>query len=329
MVDIFDKNLDEKYKPKTRDEIFGQPHIKAKIDNWIAIGRIPHLLFVGPAGVGKTSTARAIARDLFGEGWQYNFHEYNASSTRGIDFIRNDIQTLVGVTPVGAAYHIIFLDEADELTKDAQTAMRQIMMKHTDTAKFILGCNYPHKIIQPIKDRCAVLRFGYLEPDVILRKLKIVCDTEGITYDAGVLELIANHSKGSLRKAIQNIEVYLDAKNHISMSLVEPDMQAMKDEDVRELLQKAFTGDIEGFETQLYRLHYNGGFCASELLEQIQSEIFRLHLEPEVKQTLIIQTAKYDWRISQGSNELLQMRSYLGTLQGIMNKVPSLPGYVD
>jgi replication factor C small subunit len=329
MINVFDKNWDEKYKPKTRDEIFGQEHITAKINNWVARGRIPHMLFVGPPGVGKTSTARAIARDLFGDNWHSNLREYNASDDRGIDFVRGSIQTLVSTVPVDAAYHIIFLDEADALTKDAQTALRQIMMKHTDTAKFILSCNYPQKIIEPIKDRCAVLRFGYLNPDVILQKLKIVCENEGITYDAGVLELIANHSKGSLRKAIQNIEVYVNSDNHISMALVGPDMQAIKDEDARELLQKAITGDLEGFETQLYRLYYNGGFCAQELLESLLSEINRLHLEPEIKQALMIQTAKYDWRISQGSNELLQMRCYLGTLAGIVNKVPGIAGYVD
>jgi DNA polymerase III delta prime subunit len=113
------------------------------------------------------------------------------------------------------------------------------------------------------------------------------------------------------------------------MSLVEPDMQAIKDEDVRELLQKAITGDLEGFETQLYRLYYNGGFCASELLEALLGEINKLHIEPEIKQALIIQTAKYDWRLSQGSNELLQMRCYLGTLQGIVNKVSVTVGYTD
>jgi replication factor C small subunit len=318
---IFDKNWDEKYKPTTMADVYGQPRITAKIANFVKRGRLPHMLFAGPPGVGKTSIAKALARDLFGSDWKVNFQEYNASSSRGIDFIRSEIQTLTSNVPVGAAFHIIFLDEADALTEDAQTALRQIMMKHTDTAKFILGCNYVHKIIEPIKDRCAVLRFGRLTEDVITSKLIKICENEKITYDDGVLELISSFSKGSLRKAIQHVEVYVDVNNKISYDFVASDLQLVKDEDMKELLFKAFRGDIEAYQMQLFRLYYDGGFCAPELLEGLLAEIVKLDVTPKVKQALIIHTAEYDWRISQGSNDLLQMQCYLGTLHGIVNQL--------
>ena len=321
MGNVRDKNWDEKYKPKTRSEILGQPHIRAKIDNWIARGRIPHLMFAGPPGVGKTSTARAIAKDLYGDNWSFNLHEYNASSSRGIDFIRTDIQQLVTTVPVGAAYHIIFLDEADELTKDAQTALREIMMRHPDTAKFIFSCNYPHKIIAPIKDRCAVLRFSYLETDVIIERMRFVCASEGVTYDEEALKLIANRSNGSLRKAIQGIEVYVNVDNYVSFDLVNADKALNDAENTKELLRKAFSNDVEGFETQLFKLHYEGGFCAAELLEAILHEFNLMQIPMDIKQALILQLGEYDWRISQGANELLQMRCFLGTLYGIVNKI--------
>jgi replication factor C small subunit len=318
--DIKDKTWDEKYKPNTRDEILGQPHIKARLDNWTARGRIPHLLFAGPPGVGKTSTAIALAKDLYGSIWRENFHVYNASSSRGIDFIRHDIQALVTTVPTGGAvYHIIFLDEADELTKEAQTALREIMMRHPDTAKFIFSCNYPHKIIAPIKDRCAMLRFGYLLPDTILYRMRQVCEKESVTYDEPALIYISEHSNGSLRKALQGIEECVDVNNHLSFELVNAGKMLKDAEDTKELLKKAFANDIEGYETQLFTLHYKGGFCASELLESILKEFNAMKMAIEIKQALIIQLAEYDWRISQGANELLQMRCFLGTLHNIIN----------
>jgi len=320
MVAIDDSNLDEKYRPNSISELVGQPHIQTKMHNFVMNGRIPHLLFVGQPGVGKTSAAVALAKDLYGNNWRSNFHEFNASTTRGIDFIRGDIQRLTTITPVGAAYQIIFLDEADELTFDAQTALRQTMMKFTETTKFILSCNYPHKIIGPIKDRCSVLRFKSLKPETIAEKLKIVCENEQITYDDGVPELIAKFSGGSLRKAIQNIEVYRDHNNFISLAMLQQDMTALESHDVKLLLQKAISGDVNGYESQLFDLYYDGGFCAAEILSGIMTEVNNMQLSPTTKQALILQTAEFDWRISQGSNELLQMRAYLSTLQSIISR---------
>lgn len=318
--DIKDKTWDEKYKPNTRSEILGQPHVSAKLDNWIARGRIPHLMFAGPPGVGKTSTARVLAKGLYGNKWQENLHEYNASSSRGIDFIRRDIQALVTTVPTGGAvYHIIFLDEADELTKEAQTALREIMMRHPDTAKFIFSCNYPHKIIAPIKDRCAVLRFGYLTPDIIIHRMRQVCEKENVTYDEPALVFISEHSNGSLRKAIQGIEENVDINNYLSYDLVNADRMLKDAENSKELLRKAFANDIEGYETQLFTLYYKGGFCAAEVLESVLKEVNLMHITPEIRQALIIQLAEYDWRISQGANELLQMRCFLGTLHQLVN----------
>lgn len=321
MASKSEKTWDEKYKPQMISEVFGQPQISAKVNNWIKRGRIPHLLFIGPPGVGKTSLARAIAKQLFGTQWEYNLHEYNASSIHGIDFIRDTVQTLVITKPVGVAFQIIFLDEADKLTEDAQTALRQVMMQHTATTKFILSCNYPHKIIEPIKDRCSELRFSHLTPDVILKRLQHVCENEKIKCDEGTLELISKHSNGSLRKGIQSLEALVDSNKHLGIELVKADYDVMKIGDAKALFDRAVAGDIEGYETLLYQLYYKGSFRVDELLDKIRTEIDVMDFSPKVRLALIAHISEYDWRLAWGTNELLQMRCCLGMISGIVNGV--------
>ncbi len=314
MINQCDLNLDEKYRPKTIKEIVGQPHLQTQLENLVQTGKIPHLLFHGQPGVGKTSTAVALAHDLFGKLWQYNLHIYNASDDRGINFIRTKIKNLVSIVPVGVPYQIIFLDEADELTRDAQTALREIMQKHTDTTKFILSCNCPENIILPIKDRCIALTFNPIAQDVIVEKLKTVCASERIGYDDGVLETIAEASGGSLRKAIQSIELYRNKNNYIPQEAFHKFAAPFDDKTIKLLLENVFAGDISGSEEQLRSL-YRDGYRAISIFNEIIKVIDNdPHIEKAVKQDLIDQTGLYEWRISQGSNELLQMRCYLNSL---------------
>ncbi|MPM66886.1 hypothetical protein SDC9_113798 [bioreactor metagenome] len=285
-----------------------------QLENLVQIGKIPHLLFHGQPGVGKTSTAVALANDLFGKLWQYNLHIYNASDDRGINFIRTKIRNLVSIVPVGVPYQIIFLDEADELTREAQTALREIMQKHTDTTKFILSCNCSENIILPIRDRCIVLAFNPIAQDVIVQRLKMVCSSERIGYDDGILEIIAETSGGSLRKAIQSIELYRNKNNYISRESFQKFSAPFDDQTVKLLLDDVFAGDISGSEERLHNL-YRDGYRAINIFNEIIKAIDNNpHIEKAVKQDLIDQTGLYEWRISQGSNELLQMRCYLNSL---------------
>src|SRR3989344_4705166 len=161
----------EKYRPKKLDDVVGQKTIVNKIKTLIERRSIPHCLFTGHAGIGKSTLAFVVCNELFGEDWKNNFLDLNASDTRGIDTIRSRVKDFARTIPISGGFKIIFLDEADALTKDAQHALRRIMENYSEKCRFILSCNYLSRIIYPIQSRTAVFRFSPLKEDDVVEFL--------------------------------------------------------------------------------------------------------------------------------------------------------------
>ncbi|MEC9332583.1 MAG: replication factor C small subunit, partial [Candidatus Thermoplasmatota archaeon] len=165
----------EKYRPSNLSEVVGQNPVTSRLKNYVKERSMPHLLFAGPAGTGKTTSALALAQELFGELWKHNLHELNASDERGIDVVRGKIKEFARTAPLGEdGFKIIFLDEADALTGAAQAALRRTMEKYARTCRFVMSCNYSSKIIEPIQSRCAVFRFRPIKAEDVERYLKFV-----------------------------------------------------------------------------------------------------------------------------------------------------------
>lgn len=318
MVDIFGDNLDEKMKPKTLADVVGQAHVVRRMEKVVRTGKMSHCLFAGPPGVGKTSVATALAHELFGDNWHFNIHIFNASDNRGIDFVRKDIQELTMVEPIGALFQIIFLDEADAFTSDAQTALREIMQKHTATTKFILGCNYINSIIEPIQDRCRVFRFTRLHPNDIELRLNAVIKSEGMNIAPDAIKYISEHSKGSLRTALSHVEMFAEDGVKITLDTVKEDLKFVDGSDAKYIFDYALKGDIIKYEERLFALYYDGGFRAEEILDEMLSIVDGLKAPVNVKKNIVWKMGDYNWRISQGSNELLQLRCFLRELEGMM-----------
>jgi len=202
----------EKYRPDTLDEIVGQEKIVERLSAFEQQGTIPHLMFAGPAGTGKTTSAVALAKDLYGDQWKQNFMETNASDERGIDVVRDKIKNFARTKPVNADYKIIFLDEADALTTDAQQALRRTMEQFSDNARFILSCNYSSKIIDPIQSRCAVFRFNRLENEQVEEYITRIAEGEGFKISREAIDAVLRVSDGDLRRVTNVLQTATMAK---------------------------------------------------------------------------------------------------------------------
>lgn len=211
----------ESWRPTTLADVIGQEHIVKRIQYMVNELRStgndaawPHMLFAGPPGVGKTAVAVAMMRSAFGDDWSANWLELNASDDRSINTVRTKIREfaskgvigsyLVDGKPQAIPFNIVFLDEADHLTPDAQAALRRTMEKYSKHTRFILSCNYPHRIIEPLRDRCAFseTRFTPIDGENMKKALANVIGSEDVKINEEALDALVKASGGSMRKAL-------------------------------------------------------------------------------------------------------------------------------
>ncbi len=202
----------EKYRPAKLDDIIGQKDIIKGISNLIKGRDLPHMLFAGPAGVGKTTVALAVVREIFGEGWRDNVLQLNASDERGIKMVREKVKEFTRWgSPTGeqekeGLFKAIILDEADEMTSEAQTALRRMMEDAARSTRFIIICNYLSQIIEPIQSRCVVFRFTRLARDDVIEHLKEICKKEDVKADEKALVQVYDATGGDLRHSINILQ---------------------------------------------------------------------------------------------------------------------------
>ncbi len=305
----------EKYRPKNLDEVVGQKSIIPRLKSYVKSGNMPHLLFAGPAGVGKTTCAIALAREFFGENWQNNFYELNASDERGIDVVRVNIKEYARTAPIGGApFKIIFLDEADALTSDAQAALRRTMEKYSRTCRFILSCNYSSKIIEPIQSRCAVFRFTRPSEDDVIEYLKRIVEGERLKIEDEALKQIAYVSEGDVRKAVNILQVaasFSEGKEITLKTIFEA--TAMADpKDVREMVGHAMEGRFVEARKILDKLLIDQGLSGEDIIKAIHRVVIdEPGIKEEKKIMLLERIGEADFRIVEGSNPRIQLEALL------------------
>ena len=305
----------EKYRPQNLDEIVGQTHIVNRLRKYIDEESMPNLMFTGPAGVGKTTTAIALVKSILGEYWRQNFLELNASDARGIDTVRSNIKNFCRLKPVGAPFRIIFLDEVDNMTKDAQHALRREMEMYTKTASFILSCNYSSKIIDPIQSRCAIFRFGPIKGDEIVSRLSYICNEESFDYDTNALETIVYYAEGDMRKAINILQATASEGEEISESSVYDVVSKAKPQDINTLVTKALSGDFMGARDALQNTMIQQGTSGEDMVAQIYQDVSKRVYEGKMSGDIYIDLieaiAECDFRIREGANPRIQLEALL------------------
>lgn len=311
----------EKYRPEKLKDMVNQSHVVASLKSWVKEGRIPHMVFSGPAGCGKTTAAISTAKELFGKNWRENFLELNASDARGIDTIRENVKNFARSQAIGADFRIIFLDESDSLTPEAQQALRRIMEKFSKACRFILSCNYSSRLIEPISSRCSVFRFRRLSKKDTEKYLERIVKWEKLKTEDKALDTIYNISEGDLRRAVNLLQACAASGKKITEKTVYNISSQAKPEDVKEMLEMALKGKFKKARDKLQNLLIDQGLAAEDIVKSIHRELFSMDGIPEEnKIDLVEKLGEVEFRLNQGATPEIQLESMLAQFLNVKKK---------
>jgi len=305
----------EKYRPKTFTEVYGQEEAVSKAEAFVRQKNMPHLLFVGPAGSGKTTLALVIAKSLFGESWHQNLLELNASDERGIDVIRVKVKDFARTKAIGdAPFKIIYLDECDALTRDAQQALRRTMENYTQTCRFILSANYSSKLIDPIQSRCAIFRFKPLEKVEIKKIIEKISKQENLKIDEKATEALYAVSDGDCRRVENILQSAAAVSQMVTEEVVFSLSSTAKPKEILNILELAIKGRFMEARKELLNVMLNYGLSGQDAIKQIQKEILELNIDNRKKMKMIERCGEAEFRISEGSDTYIQLEAFLASI---------------
>ncbi len=300
----------EKYRPETLDDMVGQKHIVERLKEFVRTGEMPHCLFAGPAGVGKTTAALAMAHEMFGDSWSSRFLELNASDERGIDTIRTKVKEFARTISIDG-FKIVYLDEADALTRDAQQALRRIMEEYAETCRFIFACNYSSRIIDPIQSRCAVFRFRKIDAPDIRKYLEKISESEGLELEEGVLDIIVEESEGDLRKAVNILQSSSIGKKKVTKKGVMETIGLVDPEGLEHMAKAIVAGNFSDARRNLETLLYKDGMTGQDIIRRLFSWFLKMKMDESKRRKLLMYLGEAEFRLVNGSDDEIQLTWFI------------------
>jgi len=304
----------EKYRPTQFDGMVGQDDIIKKVQGLTKSLNIPHLMFAGPAGTGKSTLALIVVKELFGDTWKQNYLELNASDERGIDVVRQKVKDFARTKALGnVPFKVIFLDEADALTKEAQQALRRTMENYTGTCRFVMSCNYSSKIIDPIQSRCVIFRFKLLEKKDVEKRVKFIAEKEKLQLSEQTIEMLYEASEGDCRRIINLLQASASITPSITPELIQTLVAGAHPGEVKIVLEYALSGDFLKAKEKLLDIMLKESISGTDVIKSIQKEIWNLQIEDELKVRLTEKTGEIEFRLVEGSDEFIQLEALLAS----------------
>lgn len=304
----------EKHRPESLDDIVGNEEIVASLQEWAETGECPHVLLYGPPGTGKTALTTAFAKDFYGDDWRGNFMEMNASDDRGIDIVRDQIKTYAKQgTTGGYPFKILFLDEADALTKEAQQALRRVMEDYSDNTRFFLSCNWLGQLRDPIQSRCAPFNVSPLSVKQVRGILRDIADKEGVECSDESLDAIAESTGGDARSAIMALQA-ASTGDRITEDSIEAVTGIVDQGLIETAVQEAMAGNLDEAQKIVHVDLLKEGVDSQTLANGFVKVLKKVDIPEDSRIKAFDKLGEAEWRATQGANPHVQWSAFIAHL---------------